>query len=72
MDPPREKKVGVNGSGSDVTSRVVYSNETAKAELYDPSKESLWTRIGLSWESFKRAPGITGCASSAFLGARDR
>ncbi|KAF8915731.1 amino-acid permease inda1 [Mucidula mucida] len=60
MDPPREKKVGVNGSGSDVTSRVVYSNETAKAELYDPSKESLWTRIGLSWESFKRAPGITG------------
>ncbi|KAF8873882.1 APC amino acid permease [Infundibulicybe gibba] len=31
-----------------------------QAELYDPSKESKWTRIGLSWESFKRAPGTTG------------
>ncbi|KAF8875776.1 APC amino acid permease [Infundibulicybe gibba] len=29
-------------------------------ELYDPSKESRWTRLGLSLESFKRAPGTTG------------
>ncbi|KAF9448088.1 amino-acid permease inda1 [Macrolepiota fuliginosa MF-IS2] len=29
-------------------------------EFYDPSKESIWTRLGLSWESFKRAPGTTG------------
>jgi hypothetical protein len=27
--------------------------------FYDPSKESVWTRIGLSLESFKRAPGVT-------------
>lgn len=29
--------------------------------LYDPSQETLATRWGLSWESFKRAPGSTGC-----------
>ncbi|KAK0199697.1 APC amino acid permease [Desarmillaria ectypa] len=28
--------------------------------FYDPSKESIWTRLGLSFESFKRAPGVTG------------
>ncbi|KAL1694063.1 amino acid permease-domain-containing protein [Schizophyllum commune] len=27
--------------------------------LYDPSQESIWTRVGLSPESFKRAPGTT-------------
>lgn len=41
-----------------------------KYEFYDPSKESVWTRMGLTAESFKRAPGTTGCASSFshFLG----
>ncbi|KAG5637064.1 hypothetical protein H0H81_005945 [Sphagnurus paluster] len=38
----------------------VNSGEGAKVEFYDPSKESIWTRVGLSWESFKRAPGTTG------------
>ncbi|BGP47346.1 Amino-acid permease inda1 [Rhodotorula kratochvilovae] len=28
--------------------------------LYDPSKESLATRLGVNFESFKRAPGPTG------------
>ncbi|KAK0451417.1 APC amino acid permease [Desarmillaria tabescens] len=28
--------------------------------FYDPSKESIWTRLGLNFESFKRAPGVTG------------
>jgi amino acid transporter len=28
--------------------------------LYDPSKESVWTRLGVTFESFKRAPGTTG------------
>ncbi|GAA5823714.1 hypothetical protein JCM11251_000737 [Rhodosporidiobolus azoricus] len=28
--------------------------------LYDPSKESIWTRLGVNFESFKRAPGATG------------
>ncbi|PBK66045.1 amino-acid permease inda1 [Armillaria solidipes] len=28
--------------------------------FYDPSQESIWTRLGLSFESFKRAPGVTG------------
>ncbi|KDR79443.1 hypothetical protein GALMADRAFT_1240583 [Galerina marginata CBS 339.88] len=31
-----------------------------KYEFYDPSKESVWTRLGLSPESFKRAPATTG------------
>lgn len=35
-----------------------------KVEFYDPSKESFWTRLGLSPESFKRAPGVTGCVES--------
>jgi amino acid transporter len=29
-------------------------------EFYDPSKESIWTRLGVNFESFKRAPGTTG------------
>ncbi|KAL0576415.1 Amino-acid permease inda1 [Marasmius crinis-equi] len=36
------------------------SENGANMEFYDPSKESRWTRIGLSPESFKRAPGGTG------------
>lgn len=35
-----------------------------KVEFYDPSKESFWTRLGLSPESFKRAPGVTGYVQS--------
>lgn len=31
-----------------------------RTELYDPSKESIWTRAGLNFESYKRAPGVTG------------
>lgn len=34
--------------------------QAGKYEFYDPSKESVWTRLGLSLESFKRAPGTTG------------
>jgi amino acid transporter len=29
-------------------------------EFYDPSQESIWTRLGVNFESFKRAPGTTG------------
>ena len=42
-------------------------------ELYDLSKESIWTRLGLTAESFKRAPGTTGyvhmstCHTRAYL-----
>ncbi|GAA5883838.1 hypothetical protein JCM16303_007406 [Sporobolomyces ruberrimus] len=32
----------------------------SQAELYDPSKESIWTRLGVNFESFKPAPGTTG------------
>ncbi|KAL0066166.1 Amino-acid permease inda1 [Marasmius tenuissimus] len=36
------------------------ASSTAPLEFYDPSKESRWTRLGLNFESFKRAPGSTG------------
>ncbi|KAG6808350.1 hypothetical protein H0H92_010029 [Tricholoma furcatifolium] len=36
------------------------NSDSPPVEFYDPSKESVWTRVGLTWESFKRAPGTTG------------
>lgn len=41
-------------------SSSIVSNSPARIEFYDPSKESRWTRLGLNFESFKRAPGVTG------------
>ena len=38
----------------------VHADGASVPELYDPSKESIWTRLGLTAESFKRAPGTTG------------
>ncbi|KAF8900731.1 APC amino acid permease [Gymnopilus junonius] len=52
MDSKSEK--GVVEISTDSVSRV------DKYEFYDPSKESIWTRVGLNLESFKRAPGTTG------------
>lgn len=42
------------------TTSIVDSDAPYHAELYDPSKESIWTRLGVNFESFKRAPGTTG------------
>merc|ERR1711939_1195427 len=36
------------------------SNNASSDGFYDPSKESIWTRLGVTFESFKRAPGTTG------------
>merc|ERR1712000_265794 len=53
------------GSSKDEHSAYV-STEPATAPgregpaLYDPSKESFATRLGVNFESFKRAPGSTG------------
>ncbi|GAA5886560.1 hypothetical protein JCM5296_005328 [Sporobolomyces johnsonii] len=57
MAPHDEEK------GSDKTSDHFVSTQPAAATepvLYDPSKESLATRLGVNLESFKRAPGTTG------------
>jgi len=54
MDPKYEKDSKELDSGS------VASAGQRRVELYDPSQESGWTRAGLTWESFKRAPGTTG------------
>jgi hypothetical protein len=37
--------------------------EDSEPKFYDPSKESIWTRLGVNAESFKRAPGTTGYGS---------
>lgn len=53
-------------SGPSTAAHEVYEKGDAHVagssipELYDPSKESVWTRLGLTAESFKRAPGTTG------------
>lgn len=49
---PGDKKA--NGGDNVLVSTV------GKDAFYDPSKESVWTRLGLTVESFKRAPGTTG------------
>lgn len=38
----------------------ISSGAGSRAGFYDPSKESIWTRAGVTFESFKRAPGTTG------------
>lgn len=50
-------KAEKGSSSSDVE---VHTSAAPVNVLYDPSKESVWTRVGLSWESYKRAPGTTG------------
>jgi amino acid transporter len=44
----------------DVDACSVHTARPENFEFYDPSKESVWTRLGLTVESFKRAPGTTG------------
>lgn len=51
--------------------KSVEAATTRPEQIYDPSKESRWTRLGLSLESFKRAPGSTGYVHSPFRGAFD-
>jgi amino acid transporter len=52
--PPEEESE--KGISADQTTDHVVPVEG----LYDPSKESRWTRLGITFESFKRAPGTTG------------
>jgi len=56
-----EKKI--NGSGGyDVGVYAAHGSgdqSGAYNDSYDPSQESLMTRLGLNFESFKRAPGTT-------------
>lgn len=59
MDSSHEKKSAVAVDTSDTGSHI--SAKRKKVQIYDPSKETKWTRAGISLESFKRAPGPTGC-----------
>jgi len=50
-----EKKTGSSTGSEEGVYPVAARNET---KFYDPSKETQMTRLGLSLESFKRAPGV--------------
>lgn len=50
--PAGEKKPGESGN--------IQESTVGRDAFYDPSKESRMTRLGLTGESFKRAPGTTG------------
>lgn len=54
MDHSKEKTY------DDKVASSVDSEPIARPAFYDPSKESRLTRLGLNFESFKRAPGVTG------------
>ncbi|KAH8833774.1 APC amino acid permease [Flagelloscypha sp. PMI_526] len=57
----QEKPKGNSDKASYYSLRSEFSGHGGNSiGLYDPSQESKWTRLGLSWESFKRAPGTTG------------
>lgn len=48
------------GDGSSGASDVEVSTVKKPYEFYDPMKETRATRLGLTLESFKQAPGSTG------------
>ncbi|GAA5836294.1 hypothetical protein JCM3766R1_003482 [Sporobolomyces carnicolor] len=56
------EKYSSNNSNSDKNEDHYVTTTTADepSEFYDPSKESIWTRLGVNFESFKPAPGTTG------------
>jgi amino acid transporter len=56
-----EKKIHGTSGGYDVGVYAAHGDNQGGAyeNSYDPSKESLMTRLGLNFESFKRAPGTT-------------
>lgn len=51
-----EKKYDGTSGSSDVEISTVKKG----GEFYDPMKETRATRLGLNFESFKKAPGSTG------------
>lgn len=57
MSDYANKEGSSNKEGSDV---YVSTTAAPQQQFYDPSKESFWTRAGLNFESYKRAPGTTG------------
>ena len=54
IDEKKAVNNGKNSGGAEIT-----ENSVGDDGVYDPSKESVWTRLGLTAESFKRAPGAT-------------
>lgn len=65
------EKYSSNNSNSDKNEDHYVTTTTADepSEFYDPSKESIWTRLGVNFESFKPAPGTTGYVSHLIVAA---
>ncbi|GAA5823711.1 hypothetical protein JCM11251_000735 [Rhodosporidiobolus azoricus] len=58
--PLNDVEKAKDGEGSYVRTEPAAVAAARDQVVYDPSKESIWTRLGLNFESFKRAPGATG------------
>lgn len=56
---PSNKETDASGSQAGLDGAEVRTTQAPPAR-YDPMQESVWTRLGLSFESYKRAPGSTG------------
>ena len=51
---------GVTSGSVGSSTRASSQDGLGKTQFYDPMQESRMTRLGLTLESFKRAPGTTG------------
>ncbi|GAA5892691.1 uncharacterized protein JCM6883_007441 [Sporobolomyces salmoneus] len=54
------EKLSSHNSDKNEDHYVTTTTAHDRSEFYDPSKESIWTRLGVNFESFKPAPGTTG------------
>ncbi|KAF9067958.1 APC amino acid permease [Rhodocollybia butyracea] len=52
--------IGKEKFGDAASAEAESTADKPHIEFYDPSKESIWTRLGVNLESFKRAPAVTG------------
>ncbi|KAG7532269.1 hypothetical protein FFLO_03664 [Filobasidium floriforme] len=59
-EPKKDAEYGYEPDTAVVAAVNEKDYRTDRAEIYDPSKESFWTRAGLNFESYKPAPGHTG------------
>ncbi|SDA03329.1 BZ3500_MvSof-1268-A1-R1_Chr7-1g09380 [Microbotryum saponariae] len=59
MSATLDKHAFEKSSDKELSDNDVHVTTTAAPEIYDPSQESIWTRAGLSFRSYTRAPGST-------------
>ncbi|KDE08980.1 hypothetical protein MVLG_00703 [Microbotryum lychnidis-dioicae p1A1 Lamole] len=59
MSATLDKHAFEKSSDKEPSDNDVHVTTAAAPEIYDPSQESIWTRAGLSFRSYTRAPGST-------------